>query len=195
MSTTSAVVSRTNAVVSRTKYNLPPIPPSSYELQLLSRTSNNNDKQVSMGTDSPINTNSLQAHLTATGDSGQLSFGVVNLVFYSVITLMACHFVRFNREYSGRPGRELSIYVSKISFIVWLCSFATKMLRLSSALYFSPLADYAINSVSNTLHVEKFIALEMLAFTVLTIFAGMYASYIYVMWVPKNFNFRRMARL
>ena len=102
----------------------------------------------------------LKLKLSKAGQSGLLSYGVLNFLYYSSATLLTLRFAKFELSaVSNLPFKQKMISIasqlSKIVVMVWIGSQMTKIGRLVLAILFAPTADMVLNKVQGRLSLKN----------------------------------------
>ena len=88
----------------------------------------------------------LKEKLTAAGTSGLLAYGILNFLYYSIITAVTWHFTmaRYPIATGVVFSRRIQLTVAKlgsVAGIVWAGSQVTKIFRISGAIVLAPVVD------------------------------------------------------
>lgn len=112
----------------------------------------------------------LKDQLGGAGQAGLISYGVLNLCYYSVVTLI------FWSLTAGNLANEpLLRRLSKVSAMVWLGSQATKPTRMAGAIVMAPVADKYMTSFQERFKIQSRTKTFWLLFTL--ILSTMFAFY------------------
>ena len=96
---------------------------------------------------------SFQARLASSGQAGLLAYGCVNLLYYTVATILATRVFKFNpsalRNATHVEKIRLSLsHLGKLMSVVWLGSQATKLIRIIGAVFLAPFSGRVLEKLS-----------------------------------------------
>lgn len=92
----------------------------------------------------------LKDRLGGAGQAGLISYGVLNLCYYSFVTLIFWKITAGN--FAGEP---LLKRLSKVSVMVWLGSQATKPTRMAGAIVMAPIADRYMTKFQEKFNIQS----------------------------------------
>lgn len=94
--------------------------------------------------------NRLSSTLSSLGSSGILSYGLLNFVYYTVVTLIA--WILTGKKYSNE---KILIRLSKVSSSVWLGSQVTKAFRITGAIVLAPAIDQFMTKMQKYFNISR----------------------------------------
>lgn len=133
------------------------------------------------GTTKDTEDTSLKSKLVKSGKSGLLAYGAVNLSYYTLATLLASNALKFDRgiHYATRAEKLQATlkYFGKLTAVVWLGSQATKLFRIGSAVFLSPVFARVLTTASERLRISRDRSFVVLVRGILATFFGFYVGY------------------